>query len=570
MRTKFREHPASAGPGVATVSRRGVLKGGAAVGAASALGATVGTAGFTMFDSQAAEAAAYRATLSWKNPAKRLLRRTTYGLTRADITEINALGYNAYLERQLTGQGVDDGPLDEFIAATFPQATRNVDGWIATILNPGQDSSRFKHYDLYYAALVRSVHAKRQLFERTVEMWSDHFNVPLPLSPARYSLLQQTAIRPNALGTFPALLRAVAHSPAMLMYLSQKTNAYRPGIPAQEDFARELMELHTLGVRGGYTQNDVQEVARCFTGWQVEVGDRDPDYPRKYLEFRFRPDEHDPGPKTVLGVSIPGRPLGDAAGVQDGETVLNILANHPSTARFVATKMVRWFLGDLAEPLRGSVITQTAATYQATGGDIKAMLRVVLAQANVVAAPAKFKRPFHLVTSALRHCETNLMDTARPGYGDMLRFHADRLDTMGHQPYGWFPPNGYPDSIPFWGANLLPRYNYVLELTKHTALAGRWNGVLWPTMYPLRRVSTGEVNIEGIAGEINARFFGGEMDTTELTRIKNYLKLVRVDGSGRICELGVPFDDVNDFSWRIDGLWEAINLGLCAPAYQWY
>ncbi|MFY7895049.1 MAG: DUF1800 family protein, partial [Phycisphaerales bacterium] len=174
----------------------------------------------------------------------------------------------------------------------------------------------------------------------------------------------------------------------MLYYLN---NDVSTAANPNENYARELMELHTLGVDGGYTQTDVQQVALCLTGWTIWRGSSTGALAGT---FRYDNTNHNQTAKNVLGTPIPAN-----GGQQDGVTVLNLLINHPSTARYIATKMCRHFLG---YEVARSIIDQVAATYTSTGGDIKAMLRVVLKPEHVAAATPKMKRPFHMFAASLR------------------------------------------------------------------------------------------------------------------------------------------------------------------------
>ena len=202
--------------------------------------------------------------------------------------------------------------------------------------------------ELQRAALLRAVYSERQLYELTVDFWENHFSIYAQKDADRWLLtsFDRDAIRPYAFGRFRDLLGATAHSPAMLFYLDNWQSSVLRKYPATKDkparqtgginenYARELMELHTLGVDGGYTQRDVQEVARCFTGWTIRK-------PNEEGLFVFNPAAHDNGEKVVLGQRIPA-----GGGIADGERVLDILAHHPSTAHFIATKLARRFIGD--------------------------------------------------------------------------------------------------------------------------------------------------------------------------------------------------------------------------------
>ncbi len=257
--------------------------------------------------------------------------------------------------------------------------------------------------ELQAAKVIRAVMSERQLEEIMVDFWFNHFNVFAGKGDVRWyvSAYERDAIRPHALGTFPDLVRATARHPAMLFYLDNWLSA-RPDfiVPAgpnrgrnaglNENYARELMELHTLGVDGGYTQRDVTEVARAFTGWTI-------DRPQINGRFVFRPLMHDGGEKVVVGHRIPA-----GGGQGHGERVIEILTRHPSTARFVATKLVRRFVSDTPPP---ALIARVAATYTGTGGNIPAMLRVIFESREFSgedAYRAKIKKPFEFVASAVR------------------------------------------------------------------------------------------------------------------------------------------------------------------------
>jgi uncharacterized protein (DUF1800 family) len=246
-------------------------------------------------------------------------------------------------------------------------------------------------------------------------------------------------VRRHALGKFPDLLRASAHSPAMLAYLDNQEN--RRGVP-NENYARELMELHTLGVHGGYTQKDVLEVARCFTGWTIENR-----FLRRRGNFRFDEALHDNGSKKVLGVTIFA-----GGGQSDATKVLDILATHPATARFIAGKLCRYFLGEE----NAEWTKKLAAIYNKTGGDIKAMLRPLLLSDTLQEAPPILKRPFDFTVSALRALNADT-DGGAP-----LQEHLTR---MGQPLYQWPMPDGYPDRTAAWTGSLLARWNFALSLT---------------------------------------------------------------------------------------------------------
>ena len=339
--------------------------------------------------------------------------------------------------------------------------------------------------ELQASRILRAVYSERQLQEVMVDFWTNHFNIFANKGADRWLLpaYDRDTIRPNAMGKFLTLLQATAQSPAMLFYLdnfqSVSPNAnqrrgplqqLRPQQPQQqrrginENYARELMELHTLGVDGGYMQKDVQEVARCFTGWTIfqprggaaavnammgEAGRRNAG------TFFFNARVHDDGEKTVLGQKIPA-----GGGMKDGLMVLDILAHHPSTAKFIATKLVRHFVSDTPPP---SLVDRVAAAFTKSDGDIRETLRAIFFSKEFNSTEAyrvKIKRPFELVVSAIRTlgADTN----GGPGTHQWIA-------RMGEPLYGFQTPNGYSDAAESWvnTGGLLERMNFGLALASN-------------------------------------------------------------------------------------------------------
>jgi uncharacterized protein (DUF1800 family) len=346
--------------------------------------------------------------------------------------------------------------------------------------------------ELQASRILRAVYSERQLQEVMVDFWTNHFNVFANKGADRWLLTayDRDTIRPFALAKFSELLEATAKSPAMLFYLdnfqSVSPDAGRPGIfrrqqqPQQrrginENYARELMELHTLGVDGGYTQKDVTEVARCFTGWTIfqprggaaavaAVMPRDGERRNARLgeamqrtagTFFFNPRAHDDGEKIVLGHKI-----SSGGGMKDGLEVLDILAHHPSTAKFIATKLVRHFVSDNPPP---ALVDRVAATYKKSDGDIREMLKTIFFSKEFNSPEAyrvKIKRPFELVVSAIRTlgADTN----GGPGTHQWIA-------RMGEPLYGFQTPNGYSDAAESWvnTGGLLERMNFGLALASN-------------------------------------------------------------------------------------------------------
>jgi uncharacterized protein (DUF1800 family) len=372
--------------------------------------------------------------------------------------------------------------------------------------------------ELQQAKILRAVYSERQLQEVMADFWLNHFNVFANKGADRVMITayERDTIRPHVFGKFEDLLRATAKSPAMLFYLdnwmSASPNAKLPERPLRfnnnrriqqanrfgqinnrrlpndprgdraqqeqmrqlaqqqrrnrglnENYAREIMELHTLGVDGGYTQKDVQEVARCFTGWTIRQ-------PRQGGDFYFAQFMHDDGEKVVLGKKIPA-----GGGMNDGEAVIKLLAHHPATAKFISTKLARKFVSDNPPP---ALIDRTAKVFLKTGGDIREVLRSILTSPEFWAAEsyrAKIKTPFEMTVSAVRAlgAETN-------GAPQFHRWIAQ----MGEPLFLAQPPTGYAETAETWvntGA-LLQRMNFALALS-----ANRIPG----TRVPLRALAQG-------------------------------------------------------------------------------
>jgi uncharacterized protein (DUF1800 family) len=339
--------------------------------------------------------------------------------------------------------------------------------------------------ELMQAKLLRSIYSERQLEEVMTDFWFNHFNIFINKGADRYLVTsyERNAIRPHVLGKFEDLLEATAKSPAMLFYLdnwlsvgpdsdsargiSQRFSNRRPyggwrrfppppprpprpqaaknrrsGL--NENYARELMELHTLGVNGGYTQHDVTEVARVFTGWTIKE-------PRFGAEYSFEEKLHEPGTKTVLGHKIKEH------GEKEGREVLHLLAHHPSTAKFICTKLAMRFVSDTPPP---ALVDRMAQTFLKKDGDIREVLRTLFQSPEFWAPEAyrtKVKTPLEFVASAVRATGADVSDAAP-------LIHT--LQTLGMPLYGMQPPTGYSMKADAWvnSSALLARMNFALAL----------------------------------------------------------------------------------------------------------
>jgi uncharacterized protein (DUF1800 family) len=420
------------------------------------------------------------------NPGKeaisRLVRRVTHGITDDELQHAKSLGFTRYLEEQLNYTRINDSAVENYITATFPTVAQDH----TTLYNMDQ---RVVFDQLVRATFYRAAYSKRQLYERMVEFWSDHFNILWDKVQYLQVTDQREVIRKHALGKFPDMLRASAHSVAMLAYLDNTLSRVNR---VNQNYAREICELHTLGVDGGYTQQDVEEATRILTGWGV----------RNRGEFYFDPNGHDFGAKTFMGRSFPAqdRSIG-AGGIAEGEQLLTFLVTHASTAKFIAYKMSRWML-QYDPP--AAVVDAVAAEYTRTGGDIKAMLRKILTPANLMAAPAKFKRPNHLIVSSVRSLQPTLTNQARLAFNYALY--------LGMPYFQWDDPDGYPDRVDFWAGTILLRWNYANYLATNTNDAR-------VDLARFRAVNTPD----GVVEAISKHLFGSEMPTSLRQQLTTFL-----------------------------------------------
>ncbi len=381
-----------------------------------------------------------------------------------NVVQIRTLRRGTPLERVAFFETLPRDTQDEAIAAMppqmrqgmFPFASPDLRRRIELTNGPAQVVAR----DLSEAKILRAVYSNRQLEEVLADFWYNHFNIYLDKGADHYLVTEyeRDAIRPHVLGKFRDLLEATAKSPAMLFYLdnwqSVGPSAPRPRNPANakqarrglnENYGRELLELHTLGVDGGYTQKDVTEVARCFTGWTINQ-------PQRGGAFVFNPRLHDQGPKTVLGIQIPA-----GGGQSDGEKVLDIVAHHPSTAHFISRLLAQRFVAD--DP-PAALVDRMAQTFLKSDGDIREVLRTMLASKEFWSAGAyrsKMKSPLEMVASAVRAVNGDV-DFAFP--------LVNQVAQLGEPLYRKQEPTGYSNSSEEWvnTAGLLARMNFALQL----------------------------------------------------------------------------------------------------------
>ena len=446
-------------------------------------------------------------SLTPRDSAFHALNRLAYGARPGEADSVARRGVMKWIERQLDADHISDARLAEHerqfkildydradLAGRYRDATRERQRLQREAAATG-DSTRMRDArpmqefrelggQLQQLAIVRAALSERQLREVMVDFWTNHFNVFVGKGADRFllpSYIEET-IRPRALGRFEDLLIATAESPAMLFYLDN-AQSVAPGStpPAQrrpvfmfrrrfgmnempeerrqrlqrrptginENYARELLELHTLGVDGGYTQQDIIEVARIFTGWSIEPPDRG-------SGFVFRDWAHDNGTKHVFGLTF------DADGKDEGIKLLKLLANEHATMRHVSAKLCARFVAD--EPPDGCVDAAVAA-WQKTHGDIRAVLRAIFTSPDFWSAQAvrsKVKTPVEFVVSAVRATGVEPDDTPRL---------AQLVARLGEPLYQQPAPTGYAETEAHWvnSGALLARMNAAMMLAKDCA-----------------------------------------------------------------------------------------------------
>jgi len=322
--------------------------------------------------------------------------------------------------------------------------------------------------DLAEAKLLRAIYSDHQLEELLVDFWYNHFNVFLNKGADRYMIptYERESIRPHVFGKFHDLLLATAESPAMLFYLDN-WQSVGPGQKNKrglnENYGRELLELHTLGVEGGYTQQDVIEVARCFTGWTIAGR-------RKGGVFEYNDKVHDKGAKTVLGHAITA-----GGGMEDGLRVLDILAHHPSTARFLSLKLAKRFVADDPPP---TLVNRMAETFVKSDGDLREVMRTMLRSPEFWsegAYRAKVKTPFEMIASAVRATNADVTSAF---------LLSNELQKLGEPLYRKIEPTGYSSANAEWisSAGLLDRMNFGLALAHNRVPGVKVDLAAWQAM----------------------------------------------------------------------------------------
>ena len=399
--------------------------------------------------------------LTPQQQASHVLNRLGFGPRPGDVERVLQMGVGRYIDMQLdpASLALPDSLMQQLAALelTGQGAGRTLSDFLAVrqVGKDEDDAARQKRRDTTtritvqtaQARLLRAVESPRQLEEVMVDFWFNHFNVfsGKGLDRALVNSYERDAIRPNAMGRFRDLLGATAKHPAMLFYLDNWTSigadvvpGRRPGAGPKarasglnENYARELMELHTIGVDGGYSQKDVTELARMLTGWSFDPRA----LAREEQGFRFDTARHDVGAKEWLGHHV------DASGQGEGEFALDVLASHPATAQRVSYQLAQYFVQDAPPP---ALVARLAKRFIESGGDIRAVLRTLFASPEFMAPAAfgaKFKTPYQFVVSAVRA-------TGLPVGG--VRPLMATLNQLGMPLYGCPTPDGYKNTQAAW------------------------------------------------------------------------------------------------------------------------
>ena len=402
------------------------------------------------------------------------LRRMTFGPTPEMFDKARRFGLDAFIEDQLSPESIPDPGIGSLLQ---PFSTLNMT--VAERLQLERKSQSEK--ELIEATILRQWHSRRQVFEMMVEFWGNHFCIYIGKNLCQVMKTDddQNVIRPHALGKFRDLLHGSAKSPAMLIFLDQAESL---GESPNENYARELLELHTVGVESGYSHHDVAELARVLTGWTVSGARNRKMEPGIYF---FNPDIHDNGEKHVMDLMIsPG-------GEEEGLTILDMLARHHSTAQFVSKKLARRFISNQPDP---ALVDALAQVFIQSDGDTRQILRALLnSESFKTSAGQKFKKPLDFFISALR-----VTNTTTDGNSRKLLEH---LRQLGQLPFSWQLPDGYPDTADYWAttSGLLDRWNFGFLLVSNVIRGAEVN---------LNTLTKDAASAEDVVDVLSLRFLG--------------------------------------------------------------
>lgn len=473
--------------------------------------------------------------------------RLAFGPRPGDIDAFNALGANdtarltVWLDQQLAPASINDSACNARLAQSgFATLGKSLTQLWAEHMVPDDIDWKFHmqpFYETVLATFVRAVHSKRQLFELLVDFWHNHFSVYADegeIGPT-WVHSDRDAIRAHALGNFRAMLGAVAKTPAMLYYLD---NAENTSQGLNENYPRELLELHSVGAENyygnvapanvprdgnnvplGYCDADVTEVAKCLTGWTVRDRWWDPDFGNTG-EFFTHEDWHTPGVKTVLGVTI-----NQGSALADGERALDVIAQHPGTARFVARKLARRLLGDVPPQV---VVDAAAATFLA---NVAASDQIARTVRTIVLRPEflttwgdKVKRPFDMAVASLRGGGGDLPFRFNTNPDEWIYVDGDdsffwMYDACGQPLFQWHPPNGYPDVKHAWKATS-PRVG-MWRLANTLIRLDDQNGQHY--LDPVAQTPTGVRSAEELADFWARRIYGQPLAAAEQQELVEFM-----------------------------------------------
>jgi uncharacterized protein (DUF1800 family) len=472
-----------------------------------------------------------------------LLNRITYGPRPGEVELVAQTGWDAFLDQQLHPEQIDDSALEAQLAQ-FKTLTMNNAQLIEAYPPKGQPGPRAVIKELEASSLLRAIFSERQLFEIMVDFWSNHLNIYIGKDQVKWlkTVDDRDVIRKHALGTFRDMLLASAKSPAMLIYLDNAENV-APGVRGgrkssglNENYAREVMELHTVGAAGGYTQDDVTTVARALTGWTITRRNAD-----EAGEFQFVPRLHDDGEKRIpfLDLTLPA-----GGGMQDGATLLTRLAAHPKTAARLAHKLCVTFVSD--DPPQ-ALVDRAAKAYLDNGTDIRATLGVILHSDEFrAAAGQKIKLPLRSLVSKMRALGANIV----AGTPDAALPLVQQLRDLGQAFFGWAAPNGYPQAGAAWvnTGGMLGRWNLAFALAE-----GRIRGVVSDLRHfvPNAAIPTG-----ALVDTVGAALLHVPLPLPARAVLVDYLS----EGKGELLNLNQAMLDRK--------LPERVGLILASPAFQ--
>jgi uncharacterized protein (DUF1800 family) len=425
--------------------------------------------------------------------AVHLLSRAGYGPRPGEARAVLSRGLDRWIREQL-----EPGPDPELETrlGRLPTLGYSLSQAVALYGSDNNQGLQQVIDDFISAKVIRAVHGANQLQEVMVDFWFNHFNVYIADGFARPSTpsYERDAIRPHALGRFRDLLGATAQHPAMVFYLDNYLNTVARSVGGgrivggiNENYGRELMELHTVGVDAGYTQADVVDAARCFTGWGI-------DNLRATGQFVYRPTNHDTGAKSIFGLT-----LAAGGGKDDGDRLLDHLARHPATARFVSRKLAERLVAD--DP-PDSIVDRAARTFLSTDGDIAEVVKTMVGSTEFWAAvflPAKPKTAVELAFSALRGADAEVA----AGRGV-----AAQLQAMGQPLYACVPPTGYSNRGDDWTnpSTHLAKMNFALDLARGTVA-----GVGVDAGAAIRKAGGTSEDPHSAAAALSADLFGLEL-----------------------------------------------------------